>query len=283
MSSPQTVAMIGLGRMGGPMTDHVIAAGHAVRVVDISAEALAPRIAAGAVAAETPADAARGASFVGVIVLDDAQATEVIGGPVGVLRTLERGAVVAVHTTVSLDTFHALAAQGAEVGVVVLDAGISGGEPGAAQGTLLTMVGGDADAIERARPLLECYSKEVLHAGPPGAGMALKLARNAAGYAMMAVVHDVIALAHFSGIDVAMLRHVIAETGVLDQALSPLSFGGPEALPADAPAKFRSVMEHTNRLADKDLDQTLELARRLDTPVPLIEATRANFRRVMRL
>jgi 3-hydroxyisobutyrate dehydrogenase len=278
-----TVAMIGLGRMGGPMADHVIAAGHDVRVVDLSPSAVAPRVEAGATAAATPADAARGASFVGVVVLDDAQATEVIAGSSGVLHALEPGAVVAVHTTVSLTTFRALAELGRRYDIDVLDAGISGGEAGAQQGTLLTMVGGEAAAVERARAVMECYSKEVLHAGPAGAGMALKLARNAVGYAMMATVHDALELTHRSGIDVAMLRHVIAETGVFDQSLAPLSFGGPGPLPDDAPPQFRTILEHTGLLAAKDLEQALDLAHELGASVPVIETTRAGFSRVVRL
>lgn len=274
--------MIGLGRMGGPMTDRVIAAGHEVRVVDVSPAAVAPRVEAGATAAATPADAARGASFVGVVVLDDAQATEVIAGSGGVLHALEPGSVVAVHTTVSLTTFHALSELGRRYDIDVLDAGISGGEPGAQRGTLLTMVGGEVAAVERARPVMECYSKEVLHAGPAGAGMALKLARNAVGYAMMAAVHDALELTHRSGIDVALLRHVIAETGVFDQSLAPLSFGGPDPLPDGAPPEFRSILEHTDRLAAKDLEQALDLARELGASVPVIEVTRAGFSRVMR-
>jgi len=277
------VAVIGLGRMGGPIADHVIAAGHDVRAYDIAESAVAPRVAAGATPAGSPAQAAQGAAFVNIVVFDDAQVTAVLTGPDGVLQTLDPGAIVSIHTTVTLQTIHDLAEKATALGIVVIDAGISGGEDGAAAGTLLTMVGGPADAVERARPILLSFSKEVLHAGPLGAGMALKLARNSTGYVMMAAVHEAMELARRSGVDLALLRHTIEETGVLNQALAPFSLGGPEPLPDGGPDALRAVLEHTNQLASKDLDQAMALAARIGAPVPVIEAVRRSFHRVVRL
>jgi 3-hydroxyisobutyrate dehydrogenase len=278
-------AVIGLGRMGGPIADHLVAAGIDVRVFDVDPAAVAARV--GATASASPAQAAAGATHVSVVVFDDAQAIEVVDGEEGVLRTLAPGSVVSIHTTVGLDTVHALAEHGDRVGVWVLDAGISGGEPGAVAGTLLTMVGGPEEAVEVARPFLLAFSKEVLHAGPVGAGMALKLARNATGYAMMAAVHEAMVLARGSGVDVQMLRHTIAETGVLDQALAPFALGGPDPLPpvrdgAEADA-LRPILEHLRDLAEKDLDQALDLAARLGASTPVFDATRRGFHRVTRL
>ena len=282
MTGP-TAALIGLGRMGGPMADNAARAGVELRVFDISPDAVAPRVELGAVAAESPAAAAEGASVVSLVVFDDAQATEVVTGPDGVLRTLAPGSVIAVHTTVTLDTIHALAAATEAHGVHLLDAGISGGEEGAAGGTLLTMVGGSAEAVEIARPFLDTFSKEVLHAGPLGAGMALKLARNAAGYSMMAVVHESMVLAAAAGVDLDQLRHVISETGVLKQAMSPFLLGGPAPLPDDDTSQMRTAMEHLARLGDKDLAHTLDLADRLDVDLPLTTTTRGEFPAVARL
>jgi 3-hydroxyisobutyrate dehydrogenase-like beta-hydroxyacid dehydrogenase len=167
--------------------------------------------------------------------------------------------------------------------VTVIDAGISGGEKGAAAGTLLTMVGGDAVTVERARPILATFSKEVLHAGPRGAGMALKLARNAACYTMMAAFHEAIELAHGSGVDIAELRRVIEETDVFGMAPAPFQIGGPRPLPDDAPAPLRAVLEHTLRLAEKDFEQSVALARRIGADVPVLETAHRTFARVVRL
>jgi len=277
------VAMIGLGRMGGPMTDHVLAAGFDTVVVDVDEAAMAPRVAAGALAASTPAAAADGAGYVGVVVLDDAQAIDVVDGPDGVLRTLAPGAVVCLHTTVTLDTVQTLAAAGERGGVAVLDSGISGGETGAQSGTLLSLVGGPADAVERARPVLMAFSKEVVHAGPLGAGMALKLARNAVGYAWMHAVYEAAELAHRSGVDVALLEQAVRETGTFEQAFTPILLGGPEPFPPDTPAAMLDGVAHVNRLADKDLDHTLALADHLGIDLPGVQAVREGFHRSMRI
>ena len=142
------VAMIGLGRMGGPMADCAIRAGHDVRVFDVSDDAVAARVAAGARAGRSVAEACEGARVVSVVVFDDAQVLEVVAGDRGAFDAVEPGAVVIVHTTVTIDTIETLAAAAAPRGVRLLDAGISGGESGATAGTLVVMVGGDATALD---------------------------------------------------------------------------------------------------------------------------------------
>ena len=277
------VAVIGLGRMGGPMADRLLDAGHELAVYDIDSSATATRAALGARIARSPADAALGAEVVCVVVFDGAQALAVLDGPDGALSSLEPGTIVGIHTTVSLETIRSLSDLGDAKGITVIDAGVSGGEGGAAAGTLLTMVGGPIEAFEAARPVLEAFSKEVVHAGPLGAGMALKLARNATGYVMMAAVHEAMTLARRSGIELDLLRHVITETGVLDQALSPFSLGGPEPLGDGDSADLRRILEHLDRLGEKDLDETIALAAALDAPVDVVAATRLAFPRVTRL
>lgn len=277
------VAMIGLGRMGGPMTDHVIAAGFEVAVFDVAGAATAPRVDAGAVGASSPAEAAIGATHVGVVVLDDAQALAVVDGPDGVLRALEPGSVVCVHTTITLDTVRALAVAGERAGVTVLDSGISGGEAGARAGTLLSLVGGPAGAVAQAAPVLMAFSKEVVHAGPIGAGMALKLARNAVGYAWMHAVFEAAELAHRAGVDVALLEQAVRETGTFEQAFTPIVLGGPEPFPPGTPDAMTEGAAHVGRLADKDLDHTLALAEHLGVDLPGVRAVRAGFHRSMRI
>ncbi len=277
------VAVIGLGRMGGPMADHIIAAGFDTAVFDLAPAAVEARVERGARAASAPADAARGAAVVDIIVFDDPQAIEVVDGADGVLRTLEAGAVICVHTTVALDTIHDLAERADSHGVVLVDAGISGGESGAQTGTLLTMAGGPTDAVDHARPVLDAFSKEVLHAGPLGTGMALKLARNATSFAMMAVVHEALDLAHHAGVDLAMLRHALSNTGLFEQALVPLGLGPPAPLPVDAPADYRTTLEHAVRMAEKDLDQAGVLAAQYGIDVDLFSTSRTMFHEVMRV
>jgi 3-hydroxyisobutyrate dehydrogenase len=165
----------------------------------------------------------------------------------------------------------------------VLDAGVSGGEEGATAGTLLTMVGGPTDAVERVRPVLMAFSKDVIHAGGVGAGMALKLSRNATGYVMMTAVHEAMRLASSAGVDLSLLRRTLEETGVFDQALAPFAIGGPDPLPSDAPEGFRSMLEHVRSLGEKDLDQALDLAVQTEVTLPVTRRARETFTVVMRL
>ena len=283
MPERRRVAFIGLGRMGGPMADHVIAGGHEVRVVDVAPGAVAARVEAGATAAPDPAAAARDAEFVHVVVVDDAQVREVLAGPEGALRTAPSGCVVSVHSTAELATIEDMAAVASQRGVTVLDAGVSGGEGGALAGTLITMVGGPAAAVDQAGPVFGAFSREVIHAGPLGAGMSLKLARNAAGYIMMAAVHEAMSLADSAGVDLDLLRHVLVASDVQSMAMAPFMLGGPDPLGFDVAAEVRASLEHTNRLAEKDMAQAMALASRLDVLTPVLAATQLNFRRVVRL
>ena len=276
-------AVVGLGRMGGPMADNALAAGLRVAVHDVDPNTVEPRRAAGATVAPTPAAAAEGATVVAVVVFDDVQVRSVVAGPDGLLTTLGPGAVVLVHTTVSLDTIDELGELGDRRGVHVVDAGVSGGEPGARAGTLVTMVGGEAAAIDAARPLLDAYSREVVHAGPRGAGMALKLARNAAGYTLMAAAHEALLLAVGAGVEPEVLRHVMEATDLPGMLYTPFTLGGPEPLGADAPEGLRRAMAHTARLGDKDVGQALALARRLGVDLPTLAAVRHELPATVRL
>jgi 3-hydroxyisobutyrate dehydrogenase-like beta-hydroxyacid dehydrogenase len=284
MSSPRVpVAMIGLGRMGGPMADGAIRAGHDVRVFDVAADAVAPRRAAGARACRSVAEACDGALVVSVVVFDDVQVLEVVAGSGGVFDAAPSGAVVLIHTTVTLDTIETLAAEAAERGLRLLDAGISGGESGAAAGTLVVMVGGEAEALAIARPVLDSYSAEVVHAGGQGAGMALKLARNAVGYIMMAAAHEALCLATAAGVAGDTLRHVLEVTDLPAMLYTPFALGGPEPLPDDAPDDTRTAMDHVVRLGRKDLAQALALADRHGIAMPAAIVAREELAEVMRV
>jgi len=276
-------AMVGLGRMGGPMLACAVTAGLDVTGYDIAESACEAAAAAGARVATSPAAAAEGAQAVSVIVFNDRQAREVLTGPEGILSVLAPGAVVAVHTTVTLQTIVELADAAAQQGVALLDAGISGGEPGARAGTLVTMVGGSADAVRAAEPLLTAYSREVIHAGPLGAGMTLKLARNATGYAFMVAVQEAMELAATAGIDAATVKHVLEATAVAEQGWAPFTLGGPDPIGPETPVEFRRQLEHTRDLGHKDMDQALALASHHGLSTDFLTAARAAFRRSVRL
>jgi 3-hydroxyisobutyrate dehydrogenase len=278
-----TVAMIGLGAMGGPMADHVIDAGFRVRAFDLAPDALAARVERGATACTSPADAATGADVVGIVVFDDVQVRDVLEGDGGVLASLAPDAVIALHSTVLIDTVREFAAAAAAQGAHLVDAGITGGEVGSKAGTLVTMVGGENAVVDRVRPVFATFSKDVLHVGPVGTGMALKLARNLAGYATMAAVYEAMVLAQHAGADPQLLGGLLREPAFQSQVFALFAFGGPDALPDDADTEQRAFLTQTLRVSEKDLDDALALAAANGDDLPVAAATRRTFASVLRL
>jgi 3-hydroxyisobutyrate dehydrogenase len=268
-------AFIGLGRMGGSMADHALRAGHSVAAFDVRSEALEPRVALGARRATSPRDAACGAELACITVLDDAQLEEVMLGPDGILASEPAPAVIAVHSTVRVDTIRRLASEASALESALLDAGISGGVQGAERGDLYLMVGGPADALERARPVLASYAREIAHLGASGTGMAAKLARNLIGHTALVAAHEGVAIAEGAGVDLAVFQEIFTETETAEMLLMPFKFGstrtrGDHEIPGFGPA--RAFAE----IAVKDLGQALELARELGIRAPTATAARGN-------
>ena len=166
-------AFIGLGVMGYPMAGHLARAGHAVTVFNRT-PAKAQRWAAehGGRAAATIAEAVEGAELVALCVGNDADVRQVVGEA---LPALAAGAIIVDHTTASAKVAQEMAAAAAARGCAFLDAPVSGGQAGAENGQLAIMVGGDAAAVERSRPVIGVYAKAVQHMGGPGTGQLTKM------------------------------------------------------------------------------------------------------------
>ncbi len=174
-SMAQTLAFIGMGIMGLPMAEHLMSAGHHLTLhsrTKAKAQALLDR---GAKWADSPAEAARGAEATFVCVPDTPDVEAVVLGDAGVLSAAKAGALIVDHSTISPAATRRMAATCRARGVTLLDAPVSGGDVGARNATLSIMVGGDAAAFERVRPLLECMGKVIVHCGGPGTGQLTKL------------------------------------------------------------------------------------------------------------
>lgn len=174
-TSTTTVGFIGVGNIGKPMALRLLEQGFDVRVFDLNEEAVRACVDEGAQAVGSIAEAATDADVVAVAVLDDEQVTEVVTGDDGVLSAAEDGATIVVHSTILPWTAQELAERARERGVRLLDAPVSGGAAAARRGELSVMIGGDADDVERCRPVLEAEGTPI-HLGPSGAGCAGKLA-----------------------------------------------------------------------------------------------------------
>jgi len=174
LPSPR-VAFIGLGVMGRSMALNLIRAGYDLTVHSRTMDKAADLVAAGAAPADSVAAAVAGADFIVTIVgfPDDVRAVYL--GPDGVLAHARPGGLAIDMTTSEPALAQAIEAAARERGIAALDAPVSGGDVGARGGTLSIMVGGGAEAFERARPLLEAMGKTIVHHGPAGSGQHAKL------------------------------------------------------------------------------------------------------------
>lgn len=258
------VAFLGLGTMGAPMALNVLRRGHVLKVWNRTPEKAAPLGAAGAEVAPTPAEAARAADVV-VTMLSDPRAVDAVSeGPDGFLATLAPGAVVVDMSTVDPATARRLDEKVRLRGGRFLDAPVSGTRKPAEEGTLLIMVGGAADALELARPVLEAMGR-VKHMGPVGQGMAMKLVLNALGAHMLTGFAAVMTLGVKQGLKPRDLLEVISGGAFA----SPLyASKGEKILRRDFSPDF------TLALMLKDQDLVLESARALGYPMPTLHAIR---------
>jgi len=174
------IAFIGLGNMGGPMAANLAKAGHAVRVFDLVPAAVQAAVDAGATAASSALDTLTGAEIVISMLPASRHVEGVYLGDDGLLADIPGGALVIDCSTIAPATARKVAEAAAARGLQMLDAPVSGGTAGAQAGTLTFIVGGEAEALERARPLLQAMGKNIFHVGASGAGQVAKLCNNMA-------------------------------------------------------------------------------------------------------
>lgn len=276
------VGFIGLGNIGAPMATRLASWPDGLVVCDVRPEAVAPFVDGGATSAATPAETARAADRICVVVQDEAQVRDVVLGPDGVVAGASPGTVVAVHSTISAEGAEAVAADAAGHGVAVVDAPVSGGAMGAHEGTLAVMVGGADDAVARIAPVLERLGTLVVHMGPAGAGTRTKIARNLITFASFAVVGEAQRLAAGADLDLAKLGDVVRHSDRIT--------GGPGAvmLRPDAGVMsdddgLRPIFEHTASLGAKDLELARELGEALGVDTPFAELAAATLRAALGL
>jgi 3-hydroxyisobutyrate dehydrogenase len=210
-----TVGFVGLGTMGRGMAHRLVAAGFAVEVYDVNQAAVDELVAAGASAAASLESLGASAAVLAVAVVDDEQVRSVVGIPhkSGLLAQAAPGTVVLIHSTIHPDVCRELAELAAPIDVAVLDAPMTGNPAAAAAGRLSVMVGGDPDALERARPAVSAYSAQLTHLGPVGSGQVAKIANNVAIAINLRAVREALALAAALGIDSDAMLPLLASGG----------------------------------------------------------------------
>ena len=274
MSDAPRVTVIGTGRMGGAMVGRLAGAGFHVTVHNRT-RARAEEVAArhGAAVAPTPRDAVRDAEVVVVSLADDAAVRAAYGGPDGLLAGLCAGQVVADTSTVDPETLRGLAGAVAAAGAALLDTPVSGSVSTVEAGALLVMAGGDAAALQRARPALDAIASRVVHLGALGSGATMKLVVNAMVHALNGALAEALVLAEKAGLDRAAAYDVIAASavGAPFVAYKRESYLRPE----EAPVAFALD------LVAKDLALADTLATRVGSPMPQLAANREVVRRAL--
>jgi 3-hydroxyisobutyrate dehydrogenase-like beta-hydroxyacid dehydrogenase len=224
------VAWVGLGSMGRPMAAAAARRGHVVRGYARRPEEQTGLVDAGGEVLSDPVEAVAGAEIICVNLFSEAQ-VEAVFLENDLLSALASGAVLVLHSTVSPAFVSALAGRRGDVDV--LDAGFSGGPQEASDGRLTLMVGGDAGALARARPVLETYAGHIAHVGGAGAGMTLKVINNLMFAANVAVARDAMRLVASSGLDLGVAVETLTRGSAGSNALTILGRGGqPEAVVA---------------------------------------------------
>ncbi|MBV6852639.1 3-hydroxyisobutyrate dehydrogenase [Xanthomonas campestris pv. mirabilis] len=266
------IAFIGLGNMGGPMAANLIKVGHQLRVFDLAPAALEAASAAGAHAASSAQDTLADAEVVISMLPASRHVEGVYLGESGILAQIPDGALVIDCSTIAPVSARRVADAAKARGLTMLDAPVSGGTAGAAAGTLTFIVGGAADALERARPVLQAMGKNIFHVGDNGAGQVAKLCNNMALGVIMAATGEALALGVAQGLDPAVLSQMMAVSTGRSWATEVCN-PWPGVLP-NAPASRGYSGGFGNDLMLKDLGLVAESAVQAGVSIPLGELAR---------
>ncbi|HVA32011.1 MAG TPA: NAD(P)-dependent oxidoreductase [Gaiellaceae bacterium] len=258
------LGFVGLGVMGTAITRRLLDAGHTVTVWNRTRAKAEPLLEAGALWADSPRAVTERSEVVFTMVTNTAAVLAVVEGPDGILSALGAGKIYVDMSTASPANTRALAEQVVAVGAQMLDAPVSGTSITIEQGKASVMVGGDEDAFERVRPILEAIGPKVFHLGPNGSAVTMKIAINLSLAVQMLAFSEGVLLAEKTGIAreravEVMLASVIASPMVAYRG--PLVLGHPDEVWFDC------------HMMQKDMNLALELGRELEVPLPTTAVT----------
>lgn len=247
------VGFIGLGVMGGPMALNILKGGHALTVYDLSQEAVARLTRAGATAAGSAREVGA-ASEVVVTMLPEPQHVEaVVLGPDGVAAGLRPNGVVIDMSTIDPQTSQKVGAELRRRGFHMVDSPVGKTSEHAETGTLTLMVGGEPEAIQRVKPVLDCMGNETYLCGGPGMGHAMKTTNNLLATTIMAANTEALAIGIKSGLTLELMIEVMKTTMAWNNQLAV-------AMPKKA-FKGDDSPGFMVKLAAKDVRLANELAR----------------------
>lgn len=253
----ERIGFAGLGIMGRGMAHNLLKAGFDLRVWNRTASRMDDLIANGASAANNPADLASQSDIIITCVSDTPDVQEVILGENGIIYGVSSGALVIDMSTISPQVTREIADRLSEKGAHMLDAPISGGSEGAAQGTLSIMVGGEAEQVERAMPAFQAMGKAITHVGGHGAGQTVKLVNQILVVVTMLGVSEALLFAQAGDLDLQKTLDAVTQGAAGSWMLSNR---GPQVIDRDWRPGF------TIDLQQKDLRLVLEAADQMSVP-----------------
>jgi 3-hydroxyisobutyrate dehydrogenase len=264
-----SVGFIGLGNIGKPMAMHWAGAKQPLVVFDVLPQAAADLVAAGAKAAATVADLAREAEIIGICVRDDKDVEQVLSGAAGILGNARPDTVVLIHSTVKQESILQWHERGKARSMHIIDASVTRAtEPN----KFCYMLGGDAAVVDRCRPLLATGGNAVVHAGPVGAAIALKLCNNMMTYASFVAVHEAYKLARAFGIDPELLHQVSNTNGVITPSMAGFIRARGQ-IAKQGEAVLQAAFGPHGALGKKDMAAALQSAKKLEVSLPGAQKT----------
>lgn len=256
---PEQIGFIGLGIMGKPMAKNLLKAGYSLTVYDIVGEPVEELVTEGAARGSSNKDVAAKSDTIITMVPDSADSEAAILGPEGALEGARPGSVIIDMSSIAPLVSQRIAGECADKGVEMLDAPVSGGEPGAINATLAIMVGGKQEVFDQHFDLLKTMGSNVVLTGDIGAGGITKLANQIIVAANIEALSEALVLAQRAGVDPEKVWNAI-RGGLAGSAV--MEAKGPMMLDRNFRPGFRI------RLHQKDLRNVLQTAQELNVPLP---------------
>jgi 3-hydroxyisobutyrate dehydrogenase len=261
------IGFIGLGNMGLPMVRNLLKAGHEVIAFDVVARALDAAVTAGAGAARSATDATATTELVMSMLPEGRHVREVYLGAEGVIAAAAEGVLLIDCSTIDVATARAVWQAAADRGLEMVDAPVSGGVAGAVNATLTFMVGGEAGAVAKARPILEKLGATIVHTGPSGSGQAAKICNNMMLAISMIGVAEAFTMAERLGLSAEALFQVASRSSGQSWALT--SYCPVPGLVPSSPANRAYQAGFTAAMMAKDLRLAQDAASSVDAATPL--------------
>jgi 3-hydroxyisobutyrate dehydrogenase len=259
MSVKERIGFIGLGIMGRPMARNLMAAGYPLTVWNRSRPGIDELVGQGAAEAAGPRAVAEHSDVVITIVGDSPDVEGIALGPGGIIEAGREGLVFVDMSTISPAVTRRIAARLGEAGVEMLDAPVSGGEPGAINATLSIMVGGPEATFERCRPIFQAMGRTIVHCGPSGSGQTVKLCNQIAAALNNLAMCEALMFAAKMGVDPRKMVEAVSAGAATSWAIQNLA---PKVLARDFRPGFKVAHQQ------KDLRLVLEAADEQHLPLP---------------